>query len=112
MYGNHYQADHICHIRDAIGVDYIGIGGDYDGCTELPVGLEDVSRYPYLTAELLTRGFSEDDMAKILGGNILRVWEQVEKVSAEMKAEGILPSVARIADLDGGGAPAGERVFG
>ena len=93
-------ADHIAHIRDKIGIDHVGIGGDYDGCTNLPVGLEDTGCYCGLTAELLRRGFGEDGVAKVLGGNVLRVWEAVEDVARAMVAEGALPSVARIEDLD------------
>ena len=93
-------ADHVCHIRDKIGIDHVGIGGDYDGCTNLPVGLEDTGCYCGLTAELLRRGFGEDGVAKVLGGNVLRVWEAVEDVARTMVAGGALPSVARIEDLD------------
>ena len=100
-------ADHVVHIRDAIGIDHVGLGGDYDGCTELPVGLENTGCYVGLTAELLRRGFSEDDVAKVLGGNTLRVWAAAEAVARRMVAEGALPSVARIDDLDGAGAGAG-----
>jgi len=73
-------ADHIDHVRDLVGVDHIGIGSDYDGVGDsLPVGLKDVSTYPNLVAELLRRGYSEQDIEKILGANLMRVWKAVEK---------------------------------
>jgi membrane dipeptidase len=70
-------ADHIDHVCQLLGsADYVAYGSDFDGCTP-PPGLEDVTRLPHLTAELLRRGYSEGDLAKILGGNYLRVFEQV-----------------------------------
>src|SRR5438067_1313065 len=66
-------ADHIEHIRDVAGVDAVGIGSDFDGITEVPVGLEDVSKFPDLIAELLRRGWSEQDVKKVAGLNALRV---------------------------------------
>lgn len=80
-------ADHIDHIRDQIGVDHIGIGGDYDGITSLPTGLEDVSTYPALFAELLSRGYSEEDLEKIAGLNMLRVMRGAEEVSQRLREE-------------------------
>ena len=75
-----YQvADHIDHIKTIVGIDYIGIGGDYDGMPAGPIGLDDVSTYPKLFAELLNRGYSEEDLAKIAGKNVLRVMRAVEK---------------------------------
>jgi membrane dipeptidase len=78
-------ADHIDHIRKVAGIDHIGLGGDFDGITSVPEGLEDVSKYPGLTAELLRRGYSDDDVKKILGLNILRVMKKAEAVSAELQ---------------------------
>jgi len=80
-------ADHIDHIRDQIGVDYIGIGGDYDGIPTLPLGLEDVTTYPDLFAELLARGYSDEDLRKIAGLNMLRVLRDAEEVSARLRSE-------------------------
>lgn len=80
-------ADHIDHIRNVIGVDHIGIGGDFDGCPDMARGLEDVSGYPNLVAELLHRGYTEPDLAKILHKNILRVLRRAEEVRDEMKDE-------------------------
>ena len=68
---------HIDHIRDLVGVDYIGIGADFDGGITPPSGLEDVTKYPELTARLLRNGYSKEDVIKILGGNFLRVYKQV-----------------------------------
>ena len=74
-------ADHIDHVVDLVGVDHVGLGSDYDGVFALPEGLLDVSTYPNLIAELLGRGYSDDDIQKILGSNALRVWEDVEQVA-------------------------------
>ena len=80
-------ADHIDHIRKVAGIDHIGLGGDFDGITSVVEGLEDVSTYPALTAELLRRGYKDDDVKKILGLNILRVMREVEKVSTRLQKE-------------------------
>ena len=94
-------ADHIDHVVRVAGVDHVGYGSDFDGVTSLPVGLEDVSRFPYLTAELLRRGYSDADVRKILGGNILRVMRQAEAVAARLQRERP-PSTALIDVMDGG----------
>ena len=75
--------DHIEHIRDVAGVDAVGIGSDFDGITEVPVGLENVSTFPDLIAELLRRGWSEEDAKKVAGLNALRVMRAAERVAAE-----------------------------
>jgi membrane dipeptidase len=93
-------ADHIDHIRKVAGIDHVGLGGDFDGISTVVEGLEDVSKYPYLTAELLKRGYTDQDIKKILGLNILRVMRQAERVSAELKKKRG-PSTATIAALDG-----------
>jgi membrane dipeptidase len=80
-------ADHIDHIRKVAGIDHIGIGGDFDGITSVPEGLEDVSTYPALTAELLRRGYKDEEVKKILGQNILRVMRAAEGVSAKLRKE-------------------------
>ena len=92
-------ADHIDYIRDQIGVEHIGIGGDYDGIPTLPLGLEDVSTYPDLFAELLKRGYSEDDLRKIAGLNMLRVLRGAEEVSERLRSERE-PSEVLITDFD------------
>lgn len=75
--------DHIDHVVKLIGIDHVGIGSDYDGVGDsLPNGLKDVSTYPNLVQGLLDRNYSEKDIEKILGGNLLRVWRDVEKVAA------------------------------
>jgi len=78
-------ADHIEHIRDVAGVDAVGLGSDFDGITEVPVGLEDVSKFPDLIAELLRRGWSEGDVKKVAGLNALRVLRATEQVAAPRK---------------------------
>ncbi len=76
--------DHIDHVVEIAGVDAVGIGSDYDGVGDsLPVGLKDVASYPSLIEGLLKRGYSEADIQKILGGNLMRVWAQVEAYAAE-----------------------------
>jgi membrane dipeptidase len=72
-------ADHIEHVRDVAGVEHVGIGGDYDGCDALPVGLEDVSRYPALIAELIDRQWSSKELAALTGENALRVLADAER---------------------------------
>ncbi len=74
--------DHVDHIVKVAGVDHVGLGSDFDGVPSLPSGLEDVSRFPAITAELLRRGYSEDDIRKILGGNLLRALREAERVAA------------------------------
>ncbi len=76
-------ADHIEHIRAVAGVDHVGLGSDFDGITEVPVGLEDVSKFPDLIAELLRRGWSEQDVKKVAGLNVLRVLRATEQVAAK-----------------------------
>jgi membrane dipeptidase len=93
-------ADHIEHVREVAGVDHVGIGGDFDGTEDLPDGLGDVSCYPALVAELLERGWSEQDCTRLAGGNILRVMRETESASRAISAlRG--PSLARIEDTDG-----------
>ena len=76
-------ADHMDHIRKVAGIDYLGIGADYEGFHGPPIGLEDVSKYPNLLAELLRRGYSEMDLKKIAGLNVLRVLREAERVAAQ-----------------------------
>ncbi len=80
-------ADHIEHVRKVAGVDHVGIGSDFDGVDDLPDGLEDVSKYPALLAELSRRGWTERDLRKLVGENILRVMTQAERVSARLRRE-------------------------
>ena len=79
-------ADHIEHIAKVAGVDHVGLGSDFDGVgNQLPEGLEDVSTYPALLAELMRRGWSDADVAKVAGGNVLRAMERTEQVAKTMK---------------------------
>ena len=74
-------ADHIMHIAQVAGVDHVGLGSDFDGVGEtLPDGLQDVATYPALLAELMRRGWSDADIAKLAGGNVLRVMRAAERV--------------------------------
>jgi membrane dipeptidase len=81
-------ADHIEHIRQVAGIDCVGLGSDFDGITEVPVGLEDVSKFPDLIAELLRRGWTEADVRKVAGLNTLRVMREAERISRQMKQVG------------------------
>jgi membrane dipeptidase len=80
-------ADHIDHAAQVGGVDHVGIGSDFDGIEAAPKGLEDISKMPDLVIELARRGYSEEDLEKILGGNLLRVMRQVEQVSRQIQKE-------------------------
>lgn len=78
--------DHIDHVKNLVGVDYIGIGSDYDGVGDsLPRDLKDVSYFPQLVQGLMNRGYSDADIKKILSGNFMRVWKQVEQFAAKSK---------------------------
>jgi membrane dipeptidase len=81
-------ADHVDHVRDVAGVDHVGIGGDFDGVTELPAGLEDVSAYPRLFAELRRRGWSDDELRRLAGRNVLRVLRAAEDVARDLSGSG------------------------
>jgi membrane dipeptidase len=93
-------ADHLEHIRRVAGIDHVGIGSDFDGITSVPRGLEDVSRIPYLLAELLERGWSREDLAKLCGANVLRVMRSNEEKARELQAARPA-SDALIEELDG-----------
>lgn len=78
-------ADHIDHVVQIAGIDHVGIGSDFEGVgNSLPTGLKDVSMYPNLIEELLIRGYTDEQVEKIFGGNLLRVWKSVEKIAAEL----------------------------
>ena len=93
-------ADHIDHIRQVAGVDHVGIGSDFDGIETVISGLEDVSTFPALFAELARRGWTETDLRKLAGENILRAMEQAEKVAARLRKERPA-SIKTIQQLDG-----------
>jgi membrane dipeptidase len=78
---------HIRHIGELIGYDHVGLGTDYDGIEHTPEGLEDVSKFPDLVAELLRQGISDEDVGKIVGRNILRVWKEADEVAAKLQKE-------------------------
>jgi len=80
-------ADHIEHARTVAGVDHIGIGSDFDGIDEVVVGLEDVSKFPDLFAELIRRGWKDDELRKLAGQNVLRVLKQAEAVAKQLRSE-------------------------
>jgi membrane dipeptidase len=80
-------ADHIEHVANVAGHDHVGIGGDFDGIDRTVVGLDGVEDYPSLFAELIRRGWSDENLAKLAGGNILRVLRQAERVAASMRNE-------------------------
>lgn len=91
---------HFDHLREVVGINHIGVGGDYDGVGELPQGLKDVSCYPHLFGALRERGWSDDDLVKTAGANVLRVLSDAQDVARELqRTRG--PSLATYADLDG-----------
>lgn len=92
-------ADHIDHIVQVAGIDHVGYGADFGELSIHPKGLEDVSRYPFLTAELLRRGYTDAQVGKIIGGNMLRVMRQVERTAVRLQ-RARPASAARIEDLD------------
>lgn len=83
--------EHILHIAKVAGFDHVGLGSDFDGITSVPRGLEDVSKFPDLIAKLLRRGVSDEDAGKVAGGNLLRVWRDVDDLALQMQADGALP---------------------
>ena len=94
--------DHIEHVRDVAGIDHVGIGSDYWGMHDGPVGLEDASGFPLLFAALIQRGWNDDDLKKLAGQNLLRVMRQVESVAAQLQRD-TKASNARIAEIDSDG---------
>jgi membrane dipeptidase len=98
-------ADHIEYVRRLAGPDHVGVGGDFDGVTETPEGLEDVSRYPALFAELVRRGWSDADLEKLAGRNLLRALRAAEATAARLQRERPA-STATIEQLDQAGKAA------
>jgi membrane dipeptidase len=90
-------ADHIEHVRQVAGVDHVGLGSDFDGTDDVPDGLADVSCFPALVAELLGRGWSEQDCARLAGGNVLRVMREAETAARAISARRG-PSTLRLPD--------------
>ena len=95
-------ADHIEHVRTMAGIDHVGIGSDFNGSDDMPAGLSDVSKYPMLFAELIRRGWTDADLKKLAGGNILRVLRDASRVSGRLQAVRP-PSGATIEALDAPG---------
>ena len=93
-------ADHIEHVRQVAGVDHVGIGSDFDGIDYVPAGLEDVSKFPDLFAELIRRGWSDADLKKLAGRNLLRALRAAEQTAARLQRERE-PSTRTIEELDG-----------
>jgi membrane dipeptidase len=91
--------DHIDHIRDVAGIDYIGIGSDYDGVPLLPQGMNGAEDLALVTYEMLRRGYSEKDVLKVLGGNFLRAFAQAEQVARRagrnISGDGSLKKITR-----------------
>jgi membrane dipeptidase len=100
-------ADHIEHIRKVAGVDHVGLGSDFDGIPETPVGLDGVDKFPRLLEELARRGWSDAELAKVAGANLLRVLRGAEAVSVRLR-KSRPPSAATIAQLDAPAVPAGH----
>lgn len=92
---------HIEHVKMVAGVEHVGLGGDFDGITSVPRGLEDVSTYPALLEELARRGWTDEELAALAGENVLRVMREAERVAARLQRERG-PSTSTIEELDGG----------
>ena len=86
-------------MRDVAGIDHVGIGSDYWGMVDMPVGLEDVSGFPRLFAELIERGWNDEDLRKLAGKNMLRLMREVELVARTLQSD-TPPSNVTIADFD------------
>ena len=93
-------ADHVDHVKQVAGADHVGIGSDFDGVDDdLPVGLEDLSKYPELFAELIRRGWSDADLKKLAGENVLRALARAEQVAKRLQKERP-PSTRTIQEMD------------
>jgi membrane dipeptidase len=89
--------EHIEHIRDVAGIDHVGIGSDYWGMVNMPIGLEDVSGFPRLFAALIQRGWTDEELRRLAGGNLLRAMRTAESVAYELQKK-LPPSHATISD--------------
>lgn len=90
---------HVKHIGDLIGYEHVGLGSDFDGIPNTPKGLDDVSKFPDLVAELLHQGLSDDQARGIVGGNVLRVWKEVDDVAQKLQASGEKPLEDKLPSL-------------
>jgi membrane dipeptidase len=95
-----HVVEHIMHIGQLIGYDHVGIGSDFDGIPTVPEGLEDVSKFPDLIAKLLEEGVSDSDAAKVAGGNLLRVWADVDDVALKMQERKETPLEDELSGLE------------
>ncbi|KAF2877967.1 membrane dipeptidase-domain-containing protein [Massariosphaeria phaeospora] len=91
----HHVVDHMEHVADRIGFNHVGIGSDYDGMENGVVEVEDVSKLPNLVACMISRGMSEENVGKILGGNLIRVMEGVEVAAEQLRAESVLEDTVK-----------------
>ena len=87
----HQFVSHIMYIGNRIGYEHVGLGSDFDGIPSTPRGFEDVSKYPDLVAELLRRGVTEEQAGLVVGRNLLRVWEEADRVAHQLQKEGARP---------------------
>src|SRR6185312_15512257 len=92
--------DHIDHVAKVAGIDHVGLGSDFDGVTSLPQGIDSVADLPKITEALMQRGYSANDVRKILGGNILRVMQQVEATAKRLQAEYKAPDTLSFSDIE------------
>ena len=95
----HQVARHVTYIGNLIGFQHVGLGSDFDGIPSTPEGLDDVSKFPDLVAELLQMGVTDDEAANVIGKNILRVWTDAEKTAIKMQKDGVLPAEDKMEDL-------------
>lgn len=86
-----HVVEHIKHIGELIGYEHVGLGSDFNGIPSTPEGLDDVSKFPDLVKEMLEQGISDKDAGKVVGGNVLRVWKDVDAVAMNMQAKGVKP---------------------
>lgn len=90
---------HVRHIGELIGYEHVGFGSDFDGIPNTPEGLDDVSKFPDLVAELLRQGLSDDQARGVVGGNLLRVWKAVDEVALKLQAKGEKPLEDKLPSL-------------
>ena len=87
------------HIGELIGYDHVGLGSDFDGIMSTPKGLDDVSKFPDLVSELLIAGVKDEDAKKVVGGNVLRVWRDVDAVAEMLQRSGVKPLEDKLPSL-------------